>query len=176
LIYLKNTLSTAALLILMTTTVGAANKVVVVPLFGSSPTGIAAIPVYCNEAVLSAGASGLDNITCQRADTRAVITPVPAGHFLFITDIVVNRNSLVSSGRAFITVGRNSGGTFVSSPRFNFSIENITKPNHLTFSTPYLVFREGESIGAINGDSTGSGVAADIFISGYLVEADEFGN
>jgi hypothetical protein len=103
--------------------VTAAEKVVVVPLFDSSPTCVAAIPVYCLEAELpNTGASIL--LDCFRSDTRTSVTPVPAGHFLFITDILTNRNSLATSGRAFIVIGRNNGGT-IGIPRYNFSISDI---------------------------------------------------
>lgn len=40
-----------------------------------------------------------------------------------------------------------------------------------------LVFREGEKIGAYNGNLGGSGgITVDIFLSGYLVKASGFGD
>jgi hypothetical protein len=149
----------------------AQNKVIVVPLFDSGPTGIAAIPVYCLEAITSPGELEVPN--CRRADTREPVTPVPQGHFLLLTDILTNRNNLATSGRAFIYVGVNDGVSVPSLPRFDFSLRDLSQSEQFHWSVPYLILQPGEEIGVYN--SSSSDQAVDIYITGYLVETDGFG-
>jgi len=160
------------LLALVSCSAAAKNKVVVVPLFDSTPSagvaGVAGIPVYCAEIGLIPR-NTLKNITCLRADTREIVTPVPDGYFLFVTDVVTNRNNLATSGLAFINISRNNGSTFGAPPRLQYTY-NPTETSHLRFSSSYLIFHEGERLAAF-----GSGdVLVDLFISGYLVKADAF--
>lgn len=85
----------------------AETEFILVPLFGSSPRGVNAIPVYCNEAITSAGELEIPN--CYRSDTREQVERVPAGHFLFVTDITVSPNSLATTGRAILFIGVDDG-------------------------------------------------------------------
>lgn len=166
-------LATAVLALMFSSPAAAqSNKVVVVPLFDSSPTGVAAIPFYCNEVVASPGDLEVPN--CYRADTRASITPVPSGHFLFVTDAVFNRNALSTTGNAFVFIGRNDGVTIPSTPRLDFSLGTGVTMEKIDWSTPYVILHPGEEIGLYN--SSSSTRTVDAFISGYLVKATGFGN
>ncbi len=152
----------------------AADKVIVVPLFGNGPnSGVAAIPVYCRSTYLSTTATSQANVVCYRADTRTSVTPVPDGHFLFITDISVHQNNSLSEGTARITVGVNTG-THPSSPRYHFAAD-FSQLQTVSFTSPYLVFHAGENIGAYNGDVSSTARGANVIINGYLIKADGFG-
>ncbi|GHA07769.1 hypothetical protein GCM10008090_16990 [Arenicella chitinivorans] len=154
----------------------AQNKVVVVPLFDSSPTGVGAIPVYCREVVLSKNASESDNVTCYRSDTRQPVIPVPQGHMLMITDMFVVGNALFESDRtASISYGRDGGGVFPAQPshRLRFQLGRL---NHMSMSTPYLVLHGGESMLAYNGDVSTTGASVNVSFSGYLIQGTTFGN
>lgn len=156
----------------------AQNKVVVVPLFDSAPTGVGAIPFYCPEVILTKGASEQDNVTCYRSDTRAVVTPVPAGQLMLITDIVARANALVDPGdsrTASIRYGRNSGGNFPVTPSHSIRVK-LGELNHLRFSTPYVVLQGGELLGAYNGDVSTKGFTVNVSFSGYLIPATTFSN
>lgn len=162
-------LSTLALILVYSQTVQA--EKVVVPLLSSSTSTVAAIPVYCDEANLVPSGDE-KTLTCRRADTREAVTPVPEGHFLFVTDIIINRNSLASSGGGFIRIGNSNA----SEPVFDFTVA-ATALNHIKFSTPYLILKEGEGIRAANGDFVSKGgITMDVFVSGYMVKAESFGD
>lgn len=156
----------------------AQNKVVVVPLFDSAPTGVGAIPFYCPEVILFGEAPQQTNVSCFRSDTRAEVTPVPAGHLMLVTDIVVRSNSLTDpefNRTGLVNYGRNSGGNFPDHPRQFFRV-NLGKLNHLSLATPFVVLRGGESLGAINGDrSTKGRLSINASFSGYLIPATTFG-
>lgn len=152
------------------TTAYAQNKVVVVPLFDSSPRGVEAIPFYCSEAITSPG--DLEQPSCFRSDTRTSVTPVPEGHFMFITDVHFNKNSTDNAGEAFVYVGRNDDVTIPATPRINFSLSDLNSINHLTWSTPRIILREGERPAIYN--SSSSTRVVDAFMTGYLVKTDGF--
>jgi hypothetical protein len=157
----------------------AQNKVVVVPLFDTSPTGVAAIPVYCSRTAVSPSGSPITTrlISCFRADTRATVMPVPAGHFFFMTDVTVTNNTVPFTSGASVVVGRDTGSTFPGSPSVRIDAV-FPKGNHIKYATPYVILRQGERLRvAHNANVSGmTSVTVNTYVSGYLVKADGFGN
>jgi hypothetical protein len=125
----------------------------------AAPPG--AIPVYCAGTALE-GEERL--LTCRRADTRAVVTPVPADMFLHITDILVNPNNVATSGVYSLVVGRDDAGEYPGLPYVDLLGEAAGSYH---FSTPYLVFRNGEDI-ASRAVPSSQLLAIDVRASGYL--------
>lgn len=127
---------------------------------GASAAPPGAIPFHC---VDGAGAGFESIVTCRRSDSRASFTTIPAGMFLHITDIVVNPNNAATVGTFKALLGRDDADAFATSP----SVDLIGSPTQvLHFSTPYLVFREGETMSLHNYAS--SDFPIDLRLSGYL--------
>lgn len=123
-----------------------------------------AIPVYCLEARASTG-SGMVTPNCYRSDTRSLVMPVPTDYRFAVTDVVVNRNGLATSGTLNVSIGR-AGTTFPTTPQFDFS-GKVLETQKIEFTSPYVVLQEGERLGVYNGDS--NALTTDIFVSGYLI-------
>lgn len=120
------------------------------------------IPFNCVDA---AGVGFESEIICRDARTGAAVTPVPAGLYLFVTDVVVVPNNAATTGIFKALVGRSDATAFPGTP----SIDLIGSPSQtLHFTTPYLVLREGETLSVANFAS--SAFPIDIRISGYLAE------
>lgn len=121
-----------------------------------------AVAVYCDMEETDPGTSDL--LVCRRADTRASVTPVPNGQFLFLTDVVVNRANALTSGDHFATIGLDDGDNIPTFPRFNFSGEFPDQSIH--FNSPYLVLHAGEQARIYN--SSVSSRSIEVFVSGYM--------
>ena len=119
-----------------------------------------AIPVYCFNSV---GVSGESTLVCRRADNRTMVTPVPTGYYLHITDIVVVPNNVATTGTFTASLGLDNAGAFPSTP----VIDLIGSPSQqLHFTNPYLVFEPGEQISVANNSS--SAFPIDVRLAGYL--------
>lgn len=104
-------------------------------------------------------------LLCRLADGGVAITPVPAGQYLHVTDIVVNPNNSATSGVYTATIGRDTSSMFPDTP----SLDLIGSPaQQLHFTTPYIVLRAGEQLAVRN--NAGSAFPIDVRVSGYLSE------
>jgi hypothetical protein len=133
------------------------------------------IPFYCNELILSP--ENIEDPNCFRADTRTLVTPVPEGFNLVLTDVVTNRNALSPTGGSFfLEIGRADSGAFPVPPNFDFSGDPAQSPT-IHFTSPYVVLGPGESLRAQNGIrvSTPNASIVDVFLSGYIVRTEDLG-
>ena len=142
------------------------------PLFSATAAGAEsadslpsnAIPVRCDDSI---AAGTKETVSCVRADTGAGFTDIPGGHYLLVTDIVINRNSLATSGDYYATIGANSTGILPAQPRLEFSGTPLVS-DFYSFQAPYIILEAGESLQARNDSS--SDFPIDIFVSGFLVD------
>ena len=126
---------------------------------GVTPPGDAA-PFLCVSGV---GVGVEVALVCRRADDGVIITPVPAGLYLYVTDIVVNPNNVATSGVFTASIGRDDASEFPNTP----SLDLIGSPTQqLHFTTPYLVLRGGEQLATRN--DADSPFPIDVRVSGYL--------
>ena len=123
-----------------------------------------AIPVRCTEPVAP---NNKDDISCVRADTGASFLAVPADHYLLVTDVLINRNSLASSGSYFATLGANSGGIVPAQPSIEFSGTPL-QTGFYSFQAPYIILEAGEYLQGRNDSSSDFGI--EFYISGFLVD------
>lgn len=120
------------------------------------------IQFHCMDA---AGIDFESEITCRDSRTGAAITPVPAGFYLFVTDIVVAPDNTAAAGTFNAIPGRSDTSPLPAVP----SLDLLGSPSQqLQFTTPYIVLREGEMLAVAN--STSSDFPIDIRISGHLAE------
>jgi hypothetical protein len=101
------------------------------------------------------------------------VIPVPTGHFLLVTDITISPNSLATTGRAIVFIGRDDGAGIPSQPLFDLWLDVVTRSYRYQWSIPQLILKEGERIGIYS--STSSDRVVDVTLSGYLLEAEGFG-
>lgn len=126
----------------------------------AAPPG--AVPVLCDGAV-AAGSNQV--LSCRRQDTGAGFTAVPTGTFLHVTDVLITRDTLATTGEFYATLGRESGATLPDAPSFNASGTPL-EPTRLHFTTPVIVLEAGDELGVRNDAS--SDFSIDLFVSGYL--------
>ena len=122
-----------------------------------------AIPVNCS-AITSAAITS--TFSCSRGDNRASFSTVPADHYLLVTDIVINRNSLATSGNYFATIGQGSGGIIPTTPRLTLSGTPLTTDVY-HFQAPYIILEGGETLSIRNDSSSDFGINS--YVSGFLV-------
>jgi hypothetical protein len=119
-----------------------------------------AVPFLCVSGV---GVAFEATLTCRRADSGVIITPVPTGLYLHVTDIVVNPNNIATSGVFTGSIGRDDASDYPNTP----SLDLIGAPTQqLHFTTPYLVLRGGEQL-AVRNDAS-SLFPIDVRVSGFL--------
>lgn len=122
-----------------------------------------AIPVRC------AGITGVgtqDQYDCVRQDDRSSFTAVPEGHYLLVTDIVVTRNALATTGDYFIWIGRYTGNVIPAAPVLSLSGSTPLETDTYHFQSPYIILAAGESLGISNNDSD---FGVNTYVSGFLV-------
>ena len=131
------------------------------------------VPVYCLEAILQpAGAARTPD--CYRSDNRQLVTPVPEGYRLAITDVVTNRNALSNPGGAFFVSLTTDGPGPAPKPRFDFSGDPALSPT-LHFTSPYVVLLPGETPRLSNGNfANQNGRIVDVYLSGYIAKEEDF--
>jgi hypothetical protein len=123
--------------------------------------GTSGVPVHCSRHPLPNGS----NVTlpCFAADGTAFVdgTTVPMGHYLMVTDVVVDCNI----GTASRVVLENALSTGTVDYYLEIS-EPTTSPNaHLSFVTPYLVLSAGHRLDAVTYNNNDCYIGA----SGLLV-------
>ena len=91
---------------------------------------------------------------------------VPADHYLLVTDIVINRNNLATSGNYFAIIGRGSGTNIPTTPQLQLSGTPLpTDVYH--FQAPYIILEGGETLSIRNNSS--SDFPINSYVSGFLV-------
>lgn len=125
----------------------------------------AAAPVLCT-VILSVAST--DTFSCHRQDTGASFETVPRQRYLHVTDVLVVRNTLATTGDYYATIGRESGGILPSNPSITASGTPLD-PTELHFETPVFVLAGGESLAARNDSS--SDFPINIYASGFLAPA-----
>lgn len=133
-----------------------------------SPTAVQAappdaVPVLCT-VILSVGST--NTFGCRRQDTDALFTQIPAGLFLHVTDVIIIRNNLATSGEYYATIGRDAG-MFQGEPRITTSGTPLD-PTVFHFKTPVIILDSGEALAARNDGS--SDFPINIYVSGYLAD------
>lgn len=123
-----------------------------------------AVPVQCT-VILASGST--DTFDCSRQDTDALFVSVPAALYLHVTDLLIVRNSLATTGNYYATIGRESGGILPSNPSITTSGTPLS-PTVLHFKTPVVVLDPGEALAARNDGS--SDFSINIYASGYLTD------
>lgn len=121
-------------------------------------------PVYCQTAV---GVGFEGQFTCRRGDTDEQVTPVPAGHYLIVTDIHVTRNNVSTSGVFSVLIGVDDNDSFPRSPRLDITGTPIGV-YQLNFTAPHIILEGGESLSIHNFAS--SDFPIDAYVSGFLVD------
>lgn len=129
----------------------------------AAPPG--AIPAFCETGI---GVGGEAVLTCRRADTRAQFTNVPGGLFLHVTDIHVTRNNIATTGSFAVLIGRDDTSDFPTYPSLDITGGPIGV-NAISFTTPYIVLAQGESLAIANFES--SDFPIDVYVSGYLASS-----
>ena len=120
-----------------------------------------AIPFYCN----TTAAVGTEVVlACWRSDTRELVTPVPAGMFLFVTDIIANPAGPETSGVFTASIGRDrSEYAFPGRPQLDL----IGHPTEvLNFTTPHIILRPADELAVAN--YAESDFDIDVWVSGYM--------
>lgn len=123
-----------------------------------------AIPIRCQEVV---SPNNKDDIDCIRADSGASFLNVPAGHYVMVTDVLINRNSLAETGNYFVTIGADSTGILPATPHVQFTGTPLDTDSH-HWQAPFIILGEGEHMEARNDSS--SDFSVELFISGFLVD------
>jgi hypothetical protein len=122
-----------------------------------------AVPFYCS-GTAEIGTEAV--LECRRSDTREVITPVPSGMFLFVTDVLTNPASAAVDGVFTASLGRKQeGDAFLGHP----SLDLIGQPEQaLNFTTPYVVLWQNEDLLVAN--FAGSDFDIEVRASGYMAQ------
>lgn len=121
-----------------------------------------AVPVYCVGAV----AVGRENIpACSRADNGDRVTPVADGSFVAVTDVIVNRNNLATTGDYAALLGVDDSDQFPGFPRIDLHGTALAPFQH-TSSAPLIVLTAGERLSFYN--DTTSDMPLDLFASGWM--------
>lgn len=120
-----------------------------------------AIPFYCS-ATAPVGTEVV--LTCRRSDTRELVTPVPTGMLLFVTDIIANPAGTDTSGVFTATIGRyRSEYAFPGRP----VLDLIGHPTAvLNFTTPYIILRPAADLAVAN--FAESDFDIEVWASGYM--------
>lgn len=126
----------------------------------AAPAG--AVPVLCT-AVVAEGTTEL--FSCIRHDTGAAFDDVPAGQFLHVTDILITRLGLVTTGDFYAFVGRYNGLALPASPVIRVSGTPLD-PTRLHFTTPVIVLQSDENLAARNDVS--SDFPLNVYAIGFL--------
>lgn len=129
-------------------------------------------PVLCVVATFNAPGSQ-DAIACVTPNGLGV-SPVPAGFFLAITDVIATSQLPAgSNGQAVVRVTSRIGGT-----TFGAGVSMILKPGEtqsLHYQTPYSVFPAGRIPTASVGLNFGDVFPVEVKFTGYLVAVDDLG-
>lgn len=129
-------------------------------------------PVLCVVATFNAPGTQ-DAITCVTPN-GLVVSPVPAGFFLAITDVIATSQFPAGSiGQALVRVTSRIGGT-----TFGAGVSMILKPGEtqsLHYQTPYSVFPAGRIPTASVGLNFGDVFPVEVKFTGYLVAVDDLG-
>jgi hypothetical protein len=142
----------------------------------SSPIPVSSVvrrtPVLCVVATFNASGTQ-DAITCVTPN-GLVVSPVPAGFFLAITDVIATSQAIAgSSGQSVVRVTSRIGGT-----TFGAGVSMILKPGEtrsLHYQTPYSVFPAGRIPTASVGLNFGDVFPVEVTFTGYLVAVDHLG-
>jgi hypothetical protein len=121
-------------------------------------------PVYCETAV---GIGFEGQFSCRRGDTDEQVLPVPAGHYLIVTDIHVTRNNVSTSGVFSVLIGVDDDDSFPRAPRLDITGTPIGV-YQLNFTAPYIILEGGETLSIHNFAS--SDFPIDAYVSGFLVD------
>jgi hypothetical protein len=129
-------------------------------------------PVLCSVPTFQA--TGQQLATCL-TPTRALVTPVPAGFYLAITDVVATSQLPTgSNGQAVIRVSsRAQNGV-----QFGAGVPMILKPGEtqsLHYQTPHQVLPSGRTPTATVAVNFGSVFPVEVVFTGYLVAVDDLG-
>jgi hypothetical protein len=142
----------------------------------ASPIPVASVvrrtPILC--AVPAFQATGQQTATCL-TPTRAIVTPVPVGFYLAITDVIATSQLPTgSNGQAVIRVSsRAQNGV-----QFGAGVPMILKPGEtqsLHYQTPHQVLPAGRTPTASVGVNFGSVFPVEVSFTGYLVAVDDLG-
>ena len=105
-------------------------------------------------------------LECRRSDTRELVSPAPAGMFLFVTDIIVNPASTVTSGVFTASIGRDrDSSNFPGRPRLDLIGDPVEV---LNFTTPYIILGQNEDLSVAN--FAESDFDIDVWASGYMAQ------
>jgi hypothetical protein len=142
----------------------------------ASPISVSSVvrrtPVLC--VVPTFQGSGQQNATCV-SPTGGVITPVPSGFFLAITDVIAtSQQSATTSGQSVIRVSsKNQGGI-----QFGAGVAMVLKPGEtqsLHYQSPHQVLPAGRTPTASVGVNFGNVFPVEVHLTGYLVAVDDLG-
>lgn len=120
-----------------------------------------AVPFFCS-ATAEIGTEAV--LECRRSDTRELISPVPSGMFLFVTDVFTSPASAAVGGVFTASFGRDrEGNDFPGQP----SLDLIGFPVQvLNFTTPHVVLWQNEILSVAN--FAESDFDIEVRASGYL--------
>jgi hypothetical protein len=130
------------------------------------------IPISC-VVVPSFEQSGNHDARCIGPD--GVVTPVPPGFFLAITDVIATSQAVAgTTGQAVVRVSsRNQGGT-----QFGAGVPMVLKPGEtqsLHYRSPDQVLPAGRIPTASVGINLGDVFPVEVRFTGYLVAEDDLG-
>ena len=133
--------------------------------------GVERIPVVCGVAVFNQ--TGKDDVRCVVPD--GLITPVPSGFFLVITDVIATSQAIAgTSGQAVVRVSsRSQGGV-----QFGAGVPMIFKPGEtqsLHYQSPHQVLPAGRIPTASLAVNFGNVFPVEVNMTGYLVAEDDLG-
>ena len=130
------------------------------------------IPVLC--VVEAFDTSGSKDVVGCTTPTRSPVSPVPAGFYLAITDVIATSQAVAGSpGQSVVRVTSRLGGT-----TFGAGVPMILKPGEtqsLHYQTPYSVFPAGRIPVASVAVNFGDVFPVEVKFTGYLVAVDELG-
>lgn len=122
-----------------------------------------AVPFFCS-ATAAIGTEAL--LECRRSDSRELISTVPSGMLLFVTDVMTNPASTAVEGVFMATFGRDLADSDLPGTP---SLDLIGHPvQALNFTTPYLVLSPDEILSVAN--FAESDFDIEVRASGYLAQ------
>ena len=136
--------------------------------FGAAAFSRSGMPVRCETTVGSADVNKNVIIDCETADGVA-FTDVPAGKYLFVTDIKITRR--LTGQTQFLADVRawSSSGFFINNVSFN--VDYSMAPDGATehFQTPFIIVPPGGHLATYHYNSPGSG--HQVQLSGILTDS-----
>lgn len=133
-------------------------------------SAIRRIPVLC--VIPTFFAVGSEDAACFSPE--GAVSPVPAGFFLAITDVIATSQAVSgSNGQSIVRVTSRIGGT-----TFGAGVPMILKPGEtqsLHYQTPYSVFPVGRIPKASVAVNFGDVFPVEVKLTGYLVAVDDLG-